>query len=102
MTDKYPPAYKFFSVTYDLARQNRFAKAVQEGDLEEAINALTTLSPASDIIEKVERMNVVYEGLLVIEESICILSDNKQELDRYRKIGDIDQLEKAQTLLSKL
>ena len=56
MSNEYPPSYKYFSVTYSLPEQNRFALAIDEGKLGEAVNILNSLSPGSTPSEKIERL----------------------------------------------
>lgn len=84
-----------FSISYDLSAQRKFLEFLNEGKLERAVKTLEGMVRGINVGEEAQRIRVILEGYRIIFSRFGVSlgnSDDKDELDEYRKLGSLESL----------
>ena len=88
-----------FSILYDARKQSEFGLALEEGRLRDATMLLQRLPHGVNDEENRDRLTVMMEGYRVIAERMpegyLLYREGVEELERYRRLGSVNDLKSS-------
>jgi hypothetical protein len=81
---------EIFSRNYVKCYQNLFERALEEGQLEDALEILESFPQGTNLTERWDRAVVLKEGYRAIAEAA--INEGVKELGTYRSLGELDEL----------